>query len=169
MRIAIVLISVVSLLGTQYAATAEESLGAAAARERERRKGKAPKVITESDLSRAGGSTLATPDEATTIPTSSDSSAPAAGAAGGAKAGEKKEEKEKTDEELREEAMVDWRKRMDQANAEVSAAQAEVTRLESSTAAYLRGDQLTQARQALTAAQAKVSALEDERRQKGYR
>jgi hypothetical protein len=165
MRIAIVLITAVSLLGAHAAHAAEESLGAAAARERERRKGKTPRVITESDLGRAGGGTLSTPDETTTAPTSSDAAAPAAG---GAKAGDKKE-KEKTEDEIRAEGAAEWRKRMDAANAEVAQWQAEVSRLESSTAAYLRADDLASARRSLAAGQDKVTALEDERRHAGYR
>src|SRR5262245_11148457 len=122
MRIAVAFVAAVALLGADLVQGAE-TLAEAAARERERRKGKTGKVMTEVDLGRAGGGTLSTTDEPASTTTTTTTTGGAPSAEGGE--GKDKKEKEKTDEELRTDAETDWRKRMTAAQAERTAAPAE--------------------------------------------
>jgi hypothetical protein len=153
-----------------------ESLGEVAAREKEKRKGKKDgKVITETELFRAkgsgtsitdGGFVPAAPDEAKDGK-AADGKAPAA-------SGEKAKDapKEKTEEEVRAENLKAWRTRMDQANANVSAAQKQVSDLEATPGLYSNAAataQLADARRALTAAREVAAGIEEEGRRSNFR
>lgn len=153
-----------------------ESLADIAAREKERRKGKSGKVITENDLRRAGSSVYIPPDttesgdasSTSTESASGEGAAPAKPAGGGEGAAATKP---KSDDEIRDDAKKAWRERMDKASAEVTRLQSEVTTLEQNPNIYLNPgavSQLDKAKQALAAARQQVDTLEDERRRNGY-
>lgn len=166
-----------AMLLTGSAATAQ-SLGEAAAKEREKRKGKpAPKVITEEELRQAGGtvsSPAAVPDGPAPV-----AAKPAAGKEGtGAKDG-KAAPKEKTPDELRAEQEAAWRERLAAAEKEVAYNKGEVTRLQASLddttggvytprRAGLQGS-LEQAQRALADSQTKLAGIQEEGRRNSFR
>jgi hypothetical protein len=88
-----------------------QSLAEAAAKERERRKGKTTKVVTETDL-RSSGRPTATPPE---LAPSGDA-APAGSASPAPGASPAAEAPQKTDEELRAEKKTDLERRLKQQN-----------------------------------------------------
>lgn len=94
-----------------------QGLAEAAAKEREKRKGqKAPKVLTEDDLRRAGQSGNANVDTGAPAPPAS----PAPGAAPAAAAGaETADKKEKSAEEQRAEQEKAWRDKLQKAQQQV--------------------------------------------------
>lgn len=169
-----------AMLLTGSAATAQ-GLGEAAAKEREKRKGKpAPKVITEEELRQAGG-TVSSP---AAVP---DGPAPAAkppagregaGKEGGAKDG-KAAPKEKTPDELRAEQETAWRQRLAASEKEVSYYKGEVTRLQAGLDDTSGGvytprraglqTSLDQAQKALADAQQKLAGIQEEGRRNSYR
>jgi hypothetical protein len=166
MRYVAILAAAVTLIGSSISFS-EESLGAAAAREKEKKKGKAAgKVITEADLGRAGRGTVnITQDPNSTTPAVAEGSGavPADGA--------KPAKKEKTADELRAEAETEWRKRRDKKNEQIAALQATVSRLEGQRiyADPTAQADLAKARQDLANAKGELVALDDERRRSGYR
>jgi hypothetical protein len=158
-----------------------QSLGEAAAREREKREKRAAKpattkVITEEDLrrGRVGGTGVS---EFTTGGTTA--------AAGEAKPGDAKAaapaatgaDKAKSEEEQRA-AQADWRERMNAAQADVTRMQSEITKIETAladnTAAQYspvrvsNAARLEEARKLLVEAQARVTTLQNEGRQSGF-
>jgi hypothetical protein len=166
MRIALALISALTLLGSE-SLQAQETLGDPAARERERRESiPDTPVLTESDLGSVGADPLALPDESSVAPTSSPKTAASSPSVGTAASGEKK--KEKTEEEIRAEREQEWRDRLTAAQAELSRRQAALERMESWRFAFMNPE-LESANAAVKTAQDAVDALEDERRQNGYR
>jgi hypothetical protein len=182
MRNVIACVAVLTLCGAGFVQA--QSLGEAAAREKERRekqKGE-PKVMTEAELSRARGRGLSVTDEpgdsATSDGTTIDGSASTTTEGGEAKAPKSPAAAgaavppPKTDDELRAEAETQWRERVDKANAEVSRLQGIVERLEGNQGLYTNQglkDQHADAVQKLEAARATLESLEDERRRAGYR
>jgi hypothetical protein len=149
---------------------AAQSLGEAAERARKERKGKPAKVITETDLRRAG--TAEAPVAA--AETSETSEAPAKeGTAAAAPA------KEKTEEELRAEAEAAWRQRLQKAREDVTRLNAEAAQLQTSLndlSQNLYGttrtgmmSRLEEVKKQLSAAQQSVSDLEEEGRRSRYR
>jgi hypothetical protein len=150
---------------------AAQSLGDAAAKEKDKKKAAKPvKVYTEDDLKRAGGngaySAPEGPASTDASPKPADGKAPAAGA------------KDKTDDELKAEKAAAWRKDRDKAQADVAARQKVVddiqTAMSASTSYYdpsrvkAAGD-LDQAKAKLAEAQQAVADLEETGRRNGYR
>jgi len=181
MRHSIAVVAVVALLGGSFL-YAEESLGDAAAREKERRKDKpAPKVLTQDDLARAGGRSLSVTGEGDpeAAPANEDGSANPEGkpAATDAKATtaedkEKDKDKEKDPADERADAQKAWHERWEKANAEVTRLEKEVQQLESDQNLYTNSthvSRLEDARKKLAAAQDQLETLENERRRGGYR
>jgi hypothetical protein len=146
-----------------------QSLAEIAAREKERRKGKTEKVITEDELKRAG---RPEPPPADATATTGEGQAQGPAAATGAQKGEK------TDEELRAEREKDWNDRHKKAQDEVSRLTARIAELQTTT-----GDlrvlqtgphrvqamaELEAARQELQQAQQRLEDMEEERRREGF-
>jgi len=175
MRYVAILAAAVTLIGSSPSFS-EESLGAVAAREKEKKKGKAggTKVITEADLGRAGRGTVNITDEPSTAPVDvtvpADGSAPAAPAPAPVPA-PAAGPKEKTPEEVRAEAEKDWRRRRDEKNKQIAAYQTAISRLEALRiyADPVAQADLAKARQDLANAKADLATLDDERRRNGYR
>jgi hypothetical protein len=144
-----------------------QSLGEVAEKEKERRKGKPEgKVITDTDLGRAKGSTMSNTDSSSTDPSTTTGSTTSGSTAPSAAAGKK----EKTEDEVRDDKQKDWRDRMEKANAEVTRLQKAVADSQGygaySNPAAVK--QLEDAQAQLQAAQAAVATLEEERRANGY-
>lgn len=146
-----------------------QSLAEIAAREKERRKGKTEKVITEEELKR-GRRPEAAPDDATTT-TTGEGQAQSQDTATGQKA-------EKTDEELRAERAKDWSDRHKKAQEDVTRLGARIAELQSAVGdmrtlqtgpnrARALG-QLEEARQELQLAQQRLEDMEEERRREGF-
>jgi hypothetical protein len=147
-----------------------QSLAEIAAREKERRKGKTEKVITETDLKKAGRPEPP-PADAAAASGEGQTQEPAAPSASAQKG-------EKTDEEKRTDREKDWGERRAKAQEEVSRLTARIAELQAAT-----GDQrllqtgpnrvramgqLEEARQELQQAQQRIEALEEERRREGF-
>jgi hypothetical protein len=154
-----------------------QSLGELAAKEKERREqerqknGGATKVITEDDLrgggkgtfSNAAGTTGAAGEAAKDAP--ADGSKPAA--------------KEKTDDEIKAEQQAAWRKRLDDANAQVVTLTTRVNELQTalndmtgnlySTGRTNALSDLEKAKAELAAAQQSITDLEEEGRRNRFR
>ena len=156
-----------------------QSLGEAAAREREKRKGKPTpgKVFTESDLRSAGGVVSA--------PAAGDAgAAPAAeglpkGADAGAAGGAGAAAKEKTPEELRAEQEQEWRQRVEAANKDVAAYRERIDQIQldlndisgglySPRRAGLQ-TRLEEAQKSLASAEQKLADLQEEGRRNLFR
>lgn len=168
-----------AMLLTGSAATAQ-SLGEAAAKEKEKRKGRpAPKVITEEELRQAGGtvsSPAAVPDGPAPV-----AAKPAAGKDGAKEGGKdgKAAPKEKTPDELRAEQEAAWRQRLADAEKEVAHNKGEVTRLQASLDDTTGGvytprraglqTSLEQAQRALADSQAKLAGIQEEGRRNSFR
>lgn len=154
-----------------------QSLGEVAAKEKERRekerqKHGTAKVLTEDDLRGGGkgtfsnaGSTAASDGEAAKEAPAAEGAKPAA--------------KEKSDDEVKAEQQAAWHKRLDDANAQVTALTARVTELQTalndvSGDLYNAGrtntmNELAKARAELAAAQQSLSDLEEEGRRNRFR
>jgi TolA-binding protein len=152
-----------------------QSMGEAAARERERRKGKEPgKVITAEELRRAGAGKALLSGDAGSAP--AEAQAKPAAETGAEKAGEKKE---KTEEELREEEANAWRDKVKETNDEITRLNGEVAELQTalndlSQQIYGSGrtkqiNQLEAAKAKLAAAEQKAAELQEEGRRKRFR
>ena len=180
MRLIVSAAFVVSL--TLPASLSAQSLGEAAAKERERReklekegKSKAPKVYTENDLrGRAASSgTVSQPGTGASTETKAEGQGTAAATP---PAGEKKE---KTDEEKRGEQEQAWRDSVQKARQDIVTQTDKVNRLQASLAdvsGNLYGstrtnllNQLEAAKKELAAAQQRVTDLEEEGRRSGFR
>jgi hypothetical protein len=181
MRLIVSAAFVVSL--TLPAFVSAQSLGEAAAKERERReklekegKSKAsPKVFTENDLrGRAASSgTVSQPGSGTSTETKAEGQGtPAATPEGG-------EKKEKTDDERRLEQEQAWRDKVTKARQDIVTQTDRVNRLQTSlndVSGNLYGasrtsllNQLEGAKKELAAAQQRVTDLEEEGRRSGFR
>jgi hypothetical protein len=147
-----------------------QSLAEIAAREKERRKGKTDKVITEADLKKAGRADA--PPAATEEATATGDSQPQAPAAASGQKGEK------TDEEKRADRVKDWGERRQKAQEDVARLTARIAELQAAT-----GDQrllqtgpnrvramgqLEEARQELQELQQRMEDMEEERRREGF-
>lgn len=149
---AVVLVAFVLTTLVPCAPAGAQSLGDAAARERERRKAqKAPaKVYTEDELKSGGATPAATPSEGT------NSDAPASPSPTPATA-----VSEKSPDELRAEELKTWRAELDKVNADIARLSADVSSLEAEVG-DLRGLQFgtrrTQALQELERTRAELSA-----------
>jgi len=158
-----------ALLAFPTAASAQ-SLGEAAEKAKRERKGKT-KVITESDLRRAGTEPPVTSAETTEAVDSKET--PKEGAAAAAPA------KEKTEEELRAEAETQWRERVQKAEADVTRLRDEASQLQTALndiSQNLYGatrtgmlNRLEAINKELAAAQQSVSDLQEEGRRSRYR
>jgi hypothetical protein len=166
-----------AMLLTGSAATAQ-SLGEAAAKEKEKRKGKpAPKVITEEELRQAGG-TVSSPAAVPDGPAPVAAKPPAGKEGAGAKDG-KAAPKEKTPDELRAEQEAAWRERLAAAEKEVAYNKGEVTRLQASLDDTTGGvytprraglqSSLEQAQRALADSQTKLAGIQEEGRRNSFR
>lgn len=150
-------------------ALSAQSLSEAAAKEKERRKGKTAKVYTEDDLRRAGGP-LNSSTPAAPSPTASPK--PEEGKAGAKKG-------EKTEEELRAEKEADWHKRLETAQKNVAALQDNVNKLQLDLNDMSGGvysprratiaNLLEETKKQLADAQQTVENLQEEGRRNNYR
>jgi hypothetical protein len=151
-----------------------QGIGAAAAREREKRNsaaGKPTKVFTDNDL--GGGGSIAAPAPSTTDETAAGA---AAGEAGAAKDSAKTAPSE---EEQRAQAQAAWRKKLEQARKEeqvykdvVDSVQAELNDPAGSFYGPGRAARiafLEENKTKLSEAQTRIAALEEEGRRNGYR
>jgi hypothetical protein len=153
-----------------------QSLGDAAARERNKRKAepatKPAKVFSESDLGPSSSPPVppATPADG--------AAAPDDAAKGAAKPGEKAADPEKEAAEAAAKAQEEWRQKLDQARKEESAYQATVDRLQvslnDSATMYTPGwtaamAQMDETKQKLAEVRASIATLEEEGRRAGYR
>lgn len=149
-------------------ALSAQSLAEAAAKEKERRKGKEAKVYTDDDLRRAGGPLNSS---APAEPVADASPKPEEGKAGAKKG-------EKTEDELRAEREADWHKRMDAANKNVSILQENINKLQADLNDMSGGvysprrttiaNLLEETKKQLTEAQQAVGNLQEEARRNGY-
>jgi hypothetical protein len=151
-----------------------QSLGAASAKEKQRRKGKEPaKVITEEDLRRAGG-VVSSPGQVADTPAAAPvapDGAPAEGEAARAA-------KPKTEEQQKAEQAAAWRKRLADAQQKVDRARAAVAFVQSDLADTSSGyytsrraaaaNALPVRQQELAAAEQELQAVQDEGRRNGY-
>jgi len=163
MRVAVIAVTL-ALIGPPIARA--ESLGEAAAREREKKKNKGSgRVLTEADLAKRGTrGNYNNPDDAT---------APPEDATVAVAPGEKPKEgpKEKTDDEKRSEGQTEWRKRYDAKNKEIADLQARIAQ-EESRPIYMdpvAQSNLQKLKDQLVTAQQALGQLDDERRRAGYR
>lgn len=151
------------------AALSAQSLSEAAAKEKERRKGKQAKVFTDDDLRKAGGpASPSTPAE----PTATAAAKPEEGKPGAKKA-------EKTEEELRVEREADWHKRLETAQKNVSILQDQVNKIQAdlndmsggvySARRTTLANLLEETKKQLAEAQQTVGNLQEEGRRSGYR
>jgi hypothetical protein len=175
LQAAIVFVVVCGLAGPASA----QSLGELAAKEKQKRQGKpAPKVITETDLSKAGKrGTVSMTGETPVEGGETTAEAPAEGAAPGAP-GAAPAKKEKTEEELRAEQRAAWEKSYAAAKEKVRIHQLNVSNIQKdmndvsgglyterrNTVAKMLADEQA----ALTAAQAELDRLDNEGRANGW-
>jgi len=186
MRLLSVTLLVVGSLVSTGVVVEAQGLAEAAAREKEKRRSQKPiKVFTEEDLRRAGhsgrasviGGDVAAADAQTA---QGEGSTPAEGTSaegssteGGAKPGQK------SPAELRADKQKEWRARLDKAQADLSAATAEITRVQGfmqgltpeSTPAVRAGftASLQEAQSRQAAAKKQIEDLEQEGRFGGFR
>lgn len=154
-----------------------QSLGEVAAREKERRekerqKHGTAKVLTEDDLRSGGKGTFSNAGSTAAAEGEAAKEAPAA-------EGAKPAAKEKSEDEARAEQQAAWRRRLDDANAQVVALTARVNELQTalndvSGNLYSAGrtnamNELDKAKADLAAAQQSVTALEEEGRRNRFR
>jgi hypothetical protein len=163
-----------------------QGLGQAAAKEKEKRKGKTAKVYTEDDLRRAGApgtlsmggdsSDAAAPADGTAPPADGQAAAPGAdGAAATAPGGPK----QKSEEEQKTEAQDAWRKKLEKARSDVSVLREQVNKIQTDlndTSLSFYGSRRTtmvslleQNKQKLAAKEQEITQLEDDGRRLGYR
>jgi chromatin segregation and condensation protein Rec8/ScpA/Scc1 (kleisin family) len=153
-------------------AVSAQSLGEAAERAKKERKGGKAKVITESELRRAGSEPPVTSSETTEASASKETPKEGTAAAAPAKV-------EKTEEELRAEAEAKWRERLQKANDEVTRLrdeQSQVQRALNDVSQNLYGatrtgllNRLDAVNKDLATAQQSVSDLQEEGRRSRYR
>jgi hypothetical protein len=154
-------------------AVSAQSLGEAAERAKKERKGGKGKVITESELRRAGtGEAPVSSSESTEAADSKETPKEAAAGTTPAKA-------EKTDEELRAEAEAKWRERVQKAQDDVTRLSSEASQLQTAlndVSQNLYGaartgmmTRLEEVQKQLAAAQQSVSDLQEEGRRSRYR
>jgi hypothetical protein len=151
-----------------------QSLAEIAAKEKERRKGAGGKVITESDLQRAGHGLPAGETEV-----GSDAEAPAEGEATEGTAAGQSAPKEKTEEEQRAERQASLQKEIDAERAHIeeikkdlALRQAELNDLTNYTFGGRRADLIKyveDAKQAIVTHEGQIEKLMDEARRKGIR
>ena len=149
---------------------AAQSLGDAAAKEKEKKKDAKAKVYTEDDLKRAGSSgTYSAPPG----PDATASAAPKDGAA----AKPEGAAKGKTDDELKADKQADWHKRLETAQQSVAQIQKAIDDLQASLAqsqSYYSPSRaravsdLDEAKAKLEKAQQSVTDLEEEGRRNGF-
>lgn len=169
-----VVLLIASLVATSTLSTpvSSQSLGDAAARERERRKAqKAPtKVYTEEELKGTGATSVSPPADGASVadPAAGASPSPVPAAAN-----------EKSSDELRAEELKAWRAELDKVNADVARLNGEVARLEAEVG-DLRGLQfgtrrtqalqdLERTRGELAAARQKADDMLEAGRRRGFR
>lgn len=150
-----------------------QSLADVAAKEKERRSGKAVKSYTEDDLRRAGGPVSSFE---TTAP--DDSSAPAAGAEGSETAAADAP-KEKSEDEQRAADEKAWREKLQKASDEYNGTVEQINQLQKNlndlTGNYYSAGRTTmlnnmdQLKQKLASAQANLDALKEEGRRNRFR
>jgi len=169
---AVAVVGALAWMPSPARADAPPSLGEIAAREKNKKKGK---PITEEDLRnhRTGG-TVSQPSGA------AGSATPAASPSPGA-AGEKKDgaEKPPTEDEVFQAAQKAWQEKMTQAQADVTAWTAEVTRIQGAVndntqplygpGRAARVESLESAKRSLAAAQTTLENLQEEGRRNRYR
>lgn len=153
---------------------ATQSLAEAAERAKKERKGKPAKVITESDLRRAGTGPGTVTEAPVASETSETSETPAKEGAPAAPA-----KTEKTEEELRAEAEANWRERLQKAQADVTRLNAEAAQIQTALndlSQNLYGatrtgmlSRLEEVKKQLSAAQQSVTDLEEEGRRSRFR
>jgi hypothetical protein len=164
-----------------------QSLGEAAARERDKKKGKTTKPYTESDLRRAGGpgtlSITTGPDGATEAVPAADGQAPPAGegqaAAPGAEGQAAKPANQKSEEQQKAEAQDAWRKKLEKARSDAEIIRAQVNTIQTDlndTSVSFYGTRRTKMlelleanKQKLAAKEQEITQLEDEGRRNNYR
>jgi hypothetical protein len=159
-----------------------QGLGEAAAKEKEKRKGKTAKVFTEDDLRRAGGpGTLsmggdsgdaAAPADGAAAPADGQAGAQGAAAAPGGP-------KPKSEEEQKSEAQDAWRKKLEKARSDASVLREQVNKIQTDlndTSLSFYGSRRTtmvtlleQNKQKLAAKEQEITQIEDEGRRLGYR
>ncbi|SRR6266545_4166232 len=152
-------------------AVSAQSLGEAAEKAKKERKGKT-KVITESDLRRAGTGEPPVSSAETTEASDSKTAKEGTAAAAPAKA-------EKTEEELRAEAETKWRERVQKAEADITRLRDEASQIQTAlndVSQNLYGatrtgllNRLEAVNKDLAAAQQSVSDLQEEGRRSRYR
>jgi len=152
-----------------------DDLADAAAKEKARRKAAAPgRVITETDLAKAGGGAPSQPSsEASPVATDSpakgpETAAPKEGAA-----------KPKTDDEIRAEREKAWRDRLAKVNAKIASLTSEIASVEASVSDLSQNlyspqrtaqlQHLEDQKKELAAAQQALADLQDEGRRSGLR
>jgi len=165
-----------------------QSLGELAAKEKQKRQGKpSPKVITESELSKAGkrgtvsmtGESSAEGEAAPAEGASAEGGAPAeGGAAAPGAAGAKPAPKEKSEEEVRSERRVEWQKAYDHAKEKVRVHTLNVDNIQKDLNDVTGGvyterrnqvmNMLNTEKAALAAAQADFDRLDEEGRRNGW-
>jgi hypothetical protein len=159
-----------------------QSLGDAAAKEKEKRKGKTAKPYTEADLRKAGsGGTLSmTGDSSEGAPAPTDT---AAGEGQGATPPEGQAKApgqgQKSEEQLRSEAQDAWRKKLDKARTDADALREQVnliqTDLNDSSTSYYGSRRtnlmtlLDQTKQKVAAKEQEITQLEEEGRRNSYK
>jgi hypothetical protein len=153
-------------------AASAQSLGEAAERAKKERKGGKGKVITESELRRAGTGEAPVSAAETEASDSKESPKEATTAATPAKA-------EKTEEELRAEAETKWRERMQKAEGEIARLSDEANQLQTGLndlsqnvyGATRTGlmNRLDEVQKQLVSAKQSLTDLEDEGRRARYR
>jgi hypothetical protein len=151
---------------------AAQSLGDAAAKEKEKKKDAKAKVYTEDDLKRAGSSgTYSAP---TGPDATADAQPKAEGAAKDAKPGDPKA---KTDDEIRAEKQADWHKRLEKAQQDQATIQKAIDDIQASLGqnqSYYTPSRakavsdLDEAKAKLEKAQQAVTDLEEEGRRNGF-
>ena len=161
------------VLGFASGASAQ-SLAEIAAKQKEKRKGKAVKVFTEEDLRKGSARGFSPGDEGVTA-----EGEPAAVPAPSAAAPAGNAPAQKSEEELRAEQERAWREKLQKSRDNVSQLTAEVNRLQTAlndltqpAFGATRANRLAaleKAKQQLAAAQQSVVDLEEEGRRSGYR
>ena len=162
-----------------------QGLGQAAAKEKEKRKGKTAKVYTEDDLRRAGGpGTLSMGGESADSAAPADGTAPANGQAAapgadGAAAAAPGGPKQKSEEEQKAEAQEAWRKKLEKARSDATVLREQVEKIQTDlndTSLSFYGSRRTtmvtlleQNKQKLAAKEQEITQLEDDGRRLGYR
>jgi hypothetical protein len=167
-----------------------QSLGEAAAKEKDKRKGKTAKVYTETDLRRAGSpGTLSMGGEPADAgagqegtPAADGQAPPATDATGAAPGGEGQAAKpanQKSEEQVKAEAQDAWRKKLEKAQTDASTLREHIAKIQSDlndTSISFYGSRratmvglLEQNKQKLAAKEQEITQLEDEGRRSNFR